>query len=184
MVLLKHLFLFLIMDTLKLPHLRPQCLVQCETTGYWQTLWSSSLVLLWYCCGSSLLSTVLVSDNGAPPVSLTSLTERSLAHCSGADTLHCHWFPLSSGLQAASWENSACICVCVCVWKLSGRDGVDKNKYRPSGGKCPRDEEQVSEEAKKHFSMSSCPLFWLFVYVACERFLGCLSGKWSLKSHS
>lgn len=102
---------FLIMDTFAKA-------ATCETTvfkaiwdyhqnGYWQTLWSSSL--LWYCCGSSILSMVLVSDNGALPVSLASLTERPLAHCSSTDTLHCRWFPLSSRLQAANRECSACV---------------------------------------------------------------------------
>ena len=64
------------------------------------------------CCGtvfwgSSLLATVLVSDNGVSPpptLSLAGLRKQPPAHCSCADTLHCRWFPLSSHCkQGAVW---------------------------------------------------------------------------------
>lgn len=86
--------------------MRPQCLKQYETTTKMDI---DKLCDPVHCCGSSILSMVLVSDNGALPVSLASLTERPLAHCSSTDTLHCRWFPLSSRLQAENRESSACV---------------------------------------------------------------------------
>lgn len=45
-------------------------------------------------------------------------------------------------------------------------------------------ERSLRGEEATCFSMSSRPLFMPFCVAACERFLGCLSGKWFLKSHS